>query len=265
MGLTIGPKIITENLTLHFDSGNPLGWNNTDGEWHNFATNTVGGARNTTNITYNAGEDALFFPNDTNSDCVTVNDINYVTGSSDQINNLTLEAWVKNNSGTTIHTSDERIILSFDRSAVFRFGIGLDALNGISSSEGLICFSFTTGSGATATTFDVQAPNCPNLRDDTWHQIGVTYTTSEINFFLDGEIIGTTTASYGSISGQDTTETPRYGIIGNGSESTSPGASSAPTNNFSGYIKSIKYYNGKTFTSDEIKHNYNAQKARYGL
>ena len=60
MGLTIGLKIITENLTLHFDSGNPLGWNNTDGEWHNF-TQTQLRARNTNNITYNVGEDALFF------------------------------------------------------------------------------------------------------------------------------------------------------------------------------------------------------------
>lgn len=262
MGLTIGPKIITENLILHFDSGNPLGWNNTDGEWHNFASNSVGGARNTTNITYNAGEDALFFPNATNSDCLTVNDINYLTGSSDQINNLTLEAWVKASSGTTSHTNDERIILSFDRSSVFRFGIGLDALSG---SDGKICFSFTTGSGATTTTFDIISPNCPDLRDDTWHQIGVAFTTSQLDFFLDGEIIGTTTAAYGAISGQDTTETPRYGIIGNGSESTSVGSAIGPTDNFFGYIRSLKQYDGKTFTSDEIKHNYNAQKARYGL
>ena len=34
---------------------------------------------------------------------------------------------------------------------------------------------------------------------------------------------------------------------------------------FFGY-QAIKYYDGKTFTvHDEIKHNYNAQKARYGL
>jgi hypothetical protein len=264
MGLTIGPKIITENLTLHFDSGNPLGWNNTDGEWHNFATNTVGGARNTTNITYNTGEDALFFPNDANSDCLTVEDINYVTGSSDQINNMTLEAWVKNSSAATTHTSDERIILSFDRSSVFRFGIGLDALIA-PASDGLLCFSFTAGSGGTFTSFDIAAPNSPNLRDDAWHQVGVAFTSSQIDFFIDGEIIGTTTAAYGPISGQDTTETPRYGIIGNGSESTSVGSSIGPTSNFSGYIKSIKFYDGKTLTSDEIKRNYNAQKARYGL
>jgi len=260
MGLTIGPKIITENLTLHFDSGNPLGWNNTDGEWHNFATNTVGGARNTTNITYNTGEDALFFPNDANSDCLTVEDINYLTGSSDQINNMTLEAWVKNSSTATTHTSDERIIISFDRSSVFRFGIGLDALTS-PASDGLLCLSFTT----TAGTFDIAAPNSPNLRDDAWHQVGVAFTSSQIDFFIDGEIIGTTTAAYGAIGSQDTTETPRFGIIGNGSESTSVGSSIGPTNNFFGYIKSIKFYDGKTFTADEIKHNYNAQKARYGL
>ena len=111
MGLTIGPKIITENLVLHFDSGNPLGWNNTTGEWHNFASNTVGGTRNSTNITYNSSEDALFFPNAQNSDGLVINDINYVTGASDQVSNLTLEAWVKVSSGTTTHTNDQRIIL----------------------------------------------------------------------------------------------------------------------------------------------------------
>ena len=81
--------------------------------------------------------------------------------------------------------------------------------------------------------------------DDTWHQVGVAFTSSQIDFFIDGEIIGTTTAAYGPISGQDTTETPRYGIIGNGSESTSPGAAIGQPIIF-GYIKSIKYYDGKT-------------------
>ena len=86
----------------------------------------------------------LYFSNNTNSDCLTIEDINYVTGSSDQIVGLTLEAWVKNSSTTTTHTSDERIILSFDRSAVFRFGIGIDAPTS-PASDGKLSFSFTTG------------------------------------------------------------------------------------------------------------------------
>lgn len=258
MGLTIGPKIITENLVLHFDSGNPLGWNNTTGEWHNFASNTVGGTRNSTNITYNSSEDALFFPNAQNSDGLVINDINYVTGASDQVSNLTLEAWVKVSSGTTTHTNDQRIILSYDRSSVYRFGIGND---GNSATSGKISLGFTTTNG----TFDLYAATCPDLRDDNWHQIGLAFTTSYIDWFLDGEILERSTGSYGSISDQDTTETPRYGIIGNGSESTSPGSSVGPTDNFFGYIKSLKQYDGKTFTADEIKHHYNAQKARYGL
>jgi hypothetical protein len=258
MGLTIGPKIITENLVLHFDSGNPLGWNNTTGEWHNFASNTVGGTRNSTNITYNSTEDALFFPNNTNSDGLVINDINYVTGASDQVSNLTLEAWVKVSSETTTHSNDQRIILSYDRSSVYRFCIGSDSLTG---SDGKISLNFTTAAG----TFDLYAATCPDLRDDNWHQVGLAFTTSYIDWFLDGEILERSTGSYGSISDQDTTETPRYGIIGNGSESTSPGSSVGPTDNFFGYIKSLKQYDGKTFTADEIKHHYNAQKARYGL
>lgn len=265
MGLTIGPKIITENLILHFDSGNPLGWDNVNGEWHNFASNTVGGERNTTNITYNSGEDALFFPNAANSDCLTVEDINYLTGSSDQILNMTLEAWIKVSTGTTSHTNDERIIISFDRSSVFRFAIGNDSLGG---SNGKISLAFTTdqnGGTGGGNTWDEYAATCPDLRDNSWHQVGVSFTTSYIDWFLDGEIIERTSKNWGAISSQDTTETPRYGIIGNGSESASVGLSIGPSNNFFGYIKSLKYYSGKTFTVDEIKHNYNAQKVRYGL
>lgn len=265
MGLTIGPKIITENLKLHFDAGNPLGWNNTTGVWHNFASNTTGGQRNSTNITYNSSEDALFFPNASNNDGLTVNDINYVTGASDQILNLTLEAWVKISSGITSHANDERIILSYDRSSVFRFSIGND---GVGGSNGKISLAFTTdqaGGTGGGSTWDEYSPQCPDLRDDTWHQIGIAFTTSYIDWFLDGEIIERTSKNWGAISSQDTTETPRYAMIGNGSEASSPGTPIAPTNNFFGYIRSLKQYDGKTFTADEIKHHYNAQKARYGL
>ena len=258
MGLTIGPKIITENLVLHFDVGNPLGWNNTTGEWHNFASNSVGGARNASSITYDSTFDALFFPYASDSTAVIVNDINYVTGSSDQISNLTLEAWVRVFPGSTTHINDQRIIFSYDRSSVFRFSVGNDSVTG---SDGKIAFAFTTEIG----TFDLVATTCPDLRDSTWHQIGLSFTTNYVDFFLDGEILERSTNSYGSISGQDTTETPRYGIIGNGSESISPGSAIGPSDNFFGNIRSLKQYDGKAFTADEIKHHYNAQKARYGL
>ena len=39
---------------------------------------------------------------------------------------MTIECWCKSKSGSSGNTNDARIIVSFDRSAVFRFSIGFD-------------------------------------------------------------------------------------------------------------------------------------------
>ena len=49
--------------------------------------------------------------------------------------------------------------------------------------------------------------------------------------------------SFKPISNQTDSETPRYGWVGNGSESSSPGSSTGPAHLFLGYVQSLKYFN----------------------
>ena len=86
---------------------------------------------------------------------------------------------IKANSTGTGRTNDERVILSFDRSAVYRFGVGSDAITG---SAGKLCFSFTNRDGAnnaeqTNDTHDTTST--VNLRDNNWHQVVVTFDSDQ--------------------------------------------------------------------------------------
>ena len=56
---------------------------------------------------------------------IAISNLNYVSGSSDKIEELTIFARIKVDSRSTTDraNNDERIILSFDRSAVFRFSV----------------------------------------------------------------------------------------------------------------------------------------------
>ena len=175
--------------------------------------------------------------------------LNYVTGPSDQIENLTVECWCKSNSATaTGNDDDERIILSFDRSSVFRFGIGKDT-NALA--EGKPHFGFETSGGAS----DVLASSYGgDLRDDTWHQVVATFSSSEneLKLYYDGEfssMVTTTNSLYNSTkpwrigSGYSYPSTPyEYSMLGS--------------------ISNSKMYH-KTLSADEVLQNYNALKSRF--
>ena len=59
---------------------------------------------------------------------IAISNLNYVSGGSDKIEELTIFARIKVDSRSTTDraNNDERILLSFDRSAVFRFSVGSD-------------------------------------------------------------------------------------------------------------------------------------------
>ena len=190
---------------------------------------------------------------------INISGLNYVGGNSDAIPNLTVESWIKCNSGTTSHTSDQRIILSFDRSSVFRFAIGNDQTSSAAGKP-----SFMDASGSSGVGDSVATSFSGDLRDDQWHQVCVTFSPTALKYYVDGQIVHTTTGSFNPITNQSTGETPRYGWIGNGSEASSAGQSNSanPGNLFYGFISKINYYY-KTLTASEIEQNYNAIKGRY--
>ena len=260
MAVGYNPKIVTDGLVLAFDTGNTKSYPGSGSTWKDLSGNGYDAIRTGSRVSYNSTENAWEFTGttDTTADGIYITGLNYVTGSSDAIPNLTIESWIKCNSGTTSHTSDQRIILSFDRSAVFRFSIGTDA--SASSASGKPYFGFDTG-----TVYDIGATSYSgDLRDDAWHQVCVTFDSSNVRFYVDGTLVHTSTGSYGSISSQAETETPRYGWIGNGSEATSAGGSRLPGDLFYGFISKINYYY-RTLSDAEIEQNFNATRGRYGI
>ena len=83
--------------------------------------NNNGTIRGGSNIYYDNSENAFRFNGSTSGDPgVAINGIKYISGDIDKIENLIIQAKIKASSEST---SDERIILSFDRSAVFRLSI----------------------------------------------------------------------------------------------------------------------------------------------
>ena len=303
-------SIETEGLLLHYDarsidSYDPVGMGTVVYEQASVGygyTAYLKGDR----VNYSPTEKAWQFTGTSVSDQgIYIDKLNYVTGSADEIDHMTIEAWIKaNSSSTTGRTSDQRVILSFDRSAVFRFGVGSNSIPG---SDGKLAFSFTNRDGANNTeqtndTFDTTST--VNLRDNNWHQVVVTFnsgqdydfhgpgssdgdatdvnllgignTVSRIAFYVDGVIsheingsggVGGVGTAHSPIGSHDEVETPRYGWIGNGSEAVSAGASCGPTGAWDmwfGDIGNIKYYN-EALTDEEVQQNFNALKVGYGL
>lgn len=197
---------------------------------------------------------------------VYIKKLNYVSGASDQINNLTIEVWLRNTSGTAPHgdAEDERIIMSFDRSSVFRLSIGSGSIVG-SAGKPAFSFTYTDGGSGEVIVDDYASSYAGNLRDNTWHQLVVTWSTSQIKYYLDGVGIHTTTGSYQPIGSQlDTTETPRYGWVGSGSEATTEGGTATPRSTFYGYISILRMYY-RVLTEEQIVANFNAHRDIFGI
>ena len=109
---------------------------------------------------------------------------------------------IKLKSDTSDHTGDERIILSFDRSAVFRWGIGSDQ---ISQAEGKLAFSFANSDG----TFDVYDSGT-DLRDEQWHDVKVTFKANQANglkFYVDGQLTYSDSNVYSPIGNHTESQT----------------------------------------------------------
>jgi len=257
-------NFVGEDLTgvvLAFDTGNPASYSGSGITWFDLSGNGYDAIKTGSRVSFNSSENAWEFTGTTDvvSEGIYITGLNYVSGSSDTISNLSIVSWIKNNSGTTSHGNDQRIILSFDRSAVFRFGIGNDSISNV---EGKPVFGFCD---ATDNPVDIGATSYSgDLRDDKWHQVCVTFDNSNIKFYVDGILVHTSTGSYGSIGSHSDTETPRYGWIGNGSEATSAGGTTAPDDLFYGFISKINYYY-RTLNDSEVLQNYNALRGRFGL
>ena len=224
----------THNLNQNPQTISDLSGNNNDGV-----------VNNSNSIYYESVENAFRFNGNSG---IGITNLNYISGDSDQLENFTIEAKIKASSEGD--NSKQRIILSFDRSTVFRFGIGSDNNSIKSAAAGKLALSFTNSDG-THDKYD--AGYNGNLKDDQWHDIMIHFEANKpygLNYYVDGVLTYSDPNAYAPIGNQTTSETPRYGIVGNGSEAATPSGSMSPNDPFIGRIREIKMTENREIAID---------------
>ena len=187
-------QAIDGNLIFHYDLTNPSSYNQLTTTTSNNTIFDLSGNNNhsfiddSSFVFYDSSEEALYFDGGIQRDGkgLFVQNVNYVSGDSDQIEELTIYAKVKAKSLTTNHPGDQRIILSFDRSVNFRFSIGSDINQISNSAAGKMVFHFSNSEG----THDIyDRTSSLDLRDDLWHELMIKFKANVaggLSFYLDG-------------------------------------------------------------------------------
>ncbi|MBD3353026.1 MAG: hypothetical protein GF364_16215 [Candidatus Lokiarchaeota archaeon] len=154
---------------------------------------------------------------------------------------LTLSAWVKIPSG--FDYTDQGIIISYDRSELFRFGIG--------SSEG------SGNSGGWKVTFDTESRDMvgeTSLTPNEWYHVVAVFDGSQSSgnrklIYVNGENDGYSSKDSGQDDALDRTE--RYGFLSDGSEASSFDGNRGPNVPFYGKMDDLRLYD-RALTSEEI-------------
>ena len=240
---------LNNNLLIEYDITNTNSYNGQPTSSTNKIVNDLSGNGyngeivGTSDIYYDSNENALFFNGNEEKDGkgLAISGLNYISGDSDMIEELTIFARIKVPSTVISRggSDDQRILFSFDRSSVFRFSIGSDFNQ---SAKGKLAFHFTNSDA----TFDTHAENTNDLRDNQWHNVAVTFKANQaggLKYYIDGNLVYTHSGSFAPISNQSTNETPRFGYVGNGNEAPSFKGNTGPDDLFYGHIQKIKYYN----------------------
>ena len=105
--------LLNQKAIFHFnfsDTNSHIGQTVNDLSGNNYH----GLVRSTNSNYYDSTENAFRFAN-SGADGVAITNLNYISGESDKINNLTIQAKIK---ASSENSSKQRIILSFDRSSV---------------------------------------------------------------------------------------------------------------------------------------------------
>lgn len=241
-------ELVNQETLFHYDFSDT---NTHSGQTINdlSGNNNSGTVRDNSNAYYDGSENAFRFSADFGNSGVAINNLNYVTGDTDQLENFSIKAKIK---ASPESGERQRIILSFDRSAVFRFSIGNDNGAESSSSAGKLALSFANSDGI----FDkYDAGYNGDLRDNQWHDIMIRFEANKqygLNYYIDGVLTYSDPIAYAPINNLSTTETPRYGIVGNGSELSSPMGKIGPNDPFYGWIREIKMsqYTGSSTPTD---------------
>lgn len=232
MSLGHGAKIVRSGLVLHLDAANRKSYAGTGTSWKDLSGNSNDGTL-VNGVGYSSDNNgAMVF--DTTNDYITVPN----TSSINQVNTVTLEAYVKYTLGT-----NRVLIEKSSNNTHYQFQI-------FSSSQG-------TAGIAGEIVFMLQ-PNASNWvvtgvssNDNNWHHVVGTYdrNTTTAKIYLDGVLKNTNS----SITFGPTSNIQPLMI---GSRSGASG--------FGGNISNIKIYN-RAISAAEIRQNFEATRSRYGI
>ena len=235
-----GDEIPRTGLKLWLDVGNYDSYTGTGTAWRDMSGNN----NDVTLVNANILNGHMDF--DGTGDYAWISNLNY--GSANTLPYMTTCVWFKTSASGGQYDSNWAL-LDFDRSEVFNLYIREDT--------GKLGFSFDDGGGI----HDLYGDTTCN--DGEWHFGCITYdkdTNPAPVFYLDGEQDGTQSTT-GVAMG--TSQSTRYGCIGDGSEMTSENGS-----------RNSRYYNGNldillfyetVLSADQIKQLYNVYRGRFGL
>ncbi len=263
--------VIQSDLVFHYDVRNNSSYLSVGTDWHDLTANDYDAVMIGDRVSYNGTDTPVGFEftgiTTASQQGLYIKGKKYYAGNIDTHSLLTVESWIRTSNVNTSRTEDERVILSFDRDSVFKFSVGNAQDSG---SAGKPCLSFTNESG----TFDIKGTGwAGNLRDNNWHQLAVTFesqyvgisTNSTVRFYLDGKNISSHTGNWRPIGDHNIeTKSPRYGWIGNDSDSSTERGTTKSGNMWAGKIGIIRMYN-QVLTPSEIKMHFEVHKGQYGI
>jgi hypothetical protein len=239
MTVNANPYIVTSNLLVNLDAGNPRSYPGSGTTW----TDVSGNGLNATlynSVTYNSSNSgSLVLDGNTTYgqlSCATFQSGNGV---------FSMEAWFYW-AGNGVNTNNT--ILGYGND------IAAHLCPSISITGGKFHFQFGSGSGIVESSA---------LNQNTWYQgVGV-YDQSTTKVYINGSLVGTTNYSSANVNLNGSNGTNAgigtlFSIYGN---VTGP---PKRYGTFNGRIARLLYYN-KALTAQEIAQNFNAMSGRYGL
>ena len=234
MSISYNPHIVTDNLVLALDAGNPKSYPGSGTTWTDLVSTTSGALNN--GPTYNSSNGGSISFDDVN-DFVrfTRTDVN---GGSFAYSNITCNLWV--NPGSSQNTSDGTANNLITVENAFEISIG-NRSNGFSS------LYYASNPWAWYGT------NTDVVKNDEWNMITFVHATTGRWLYVNGQQV-----FYRGDSGNLTAGSATYPYL------TLMGRYTGTSNPAGGLLSNVQLYS-RVLTPSEIQQNFNATRSRYGI
>lgn len=235
MSFHYSPKIVTNGLTLYWDSANTKSYTGTGSVWNDMVSSYVGTLTNSPTFTSSDSGSLTF---DGLNDYVSTN---YLDGFG--TSNLTVNIWMSYTASQQSGVFSKRLgASSFEQLTV---SISGDA-NGNSAGTRILITDFNNP--ASRNIFTTGSYN-----DGLWHYISYVRDTSASTLYIDGVFVSSTVSAKPNLSNSSRLF---FGVYGEG---LSPLGFY-----FNGRLSNIQLYN-RALSSSEVLQNFMTTKSRFGL